>query len=125
MNRIRELREAQGLSQQALADRAGISQAEGSRLESGKRELTESWMRTLAKDLSGRPADLLVSVVTEFEDEVEPYFPNAADNLVGPLRKRGLACFKVMTDALSLAGIPPGSIHLVDTSVDGIAARKT
>ncbi|MCA6305263.1 MAG: helix-turn-helix transcriptional regulator [Phenylobacterium sp.] len=50
-NRIRELREAAGLSQQQLADRAGTSQPQVDRLEKGERKLTADWMRRLSEAL--------------------------------------------------------------------------
>lgn len=51
MNRIRELREKAGLSAERLADRVGTTQATISRLETGARRLTVSWMRRIADAL--------------------------------------------------------------------------
>jgi transcriptional regulator with XRE-family HTH domain len=60
-NRIREFREAKGLSQQALAERIGTSQPQMDRLEKGQRRLTQDWMLRIARELGCRPADILSS----------------------------------------------------------------
>lgn len=58
-NRIRELRKARGLSQQALGDRIGASGVHVGYLELGKRELGLSAMRAIARALGVDPVDLL------------------------------------------------------------------
>ncbi len=58
-NRIRQIREDRGLSQQELADRVGTSNQQISLLERGERQLTANWMERLAKGLDVNPADLL------------------------------------------------------------------
>ena len=58
-NRILDLRKARGLSLQDVADAAGTSQQQVSRLEKGRRGLTDKWMRRLAKALDCDPAHLL------------------------------------------------------------------
>ena len=58
-NRIRELRLARGLTLEELADAAGTSVQQISRLELGYRRLTDDWMRRLAPVLSCRPAELM------------------------------------------------------------------
>lgn len=59
-NRIRELRLAAGLSQEALGERLGVHKVTISDLERGKVELTLSYMRRLSRALEVSPADLLV-----------------------------------------------------------------
>ena len=59
-NRIRELREALGLSLSELARRVGTSPQQLYRLEHGERRLAENWMRRIAAGLGVRPGDLLV-----------------------------------------------------------------
>lgn len=58
-NRIRQIREDRGLSQQELADRVGTSNQQISLLERGERQLTANWMERLAKGLDVNPADLM------------------------------------------------------------------
>lgn len=59
LNRIREHRMAEGLSQQALAERIGTSKVTVSELEAGKMQLTQEYMRRIARALDLAPADLL------------------------------------------------------------------
>jgi transcriptional regulator with XRE-family HTH domain len=58
-NRIRELRLAAGLSQQAIADRINVSKVTISDLERGKMRLDVEYMRRIADALGCLPADLL------------------------------------------------------------------
>lgn len=57
-NRIQELREAKGWSQQDLADATGTTGQQIGRLEAGKRKLTVDWMIRLAAALQVNMADL-------------------------------------------------------------------
>ena len=59
-NRIREFREAAGVSAQALADRVGTSGAQINRLETGERKLTVDWMIRIGKALSVDPKVLMI-----------------------------------------------------------------
>ena len=126
MNRIRELREAQGMTQERLAELCDTSQPQIQRLEDGSRRLTEGWMRKIATALDVRPAELLeTATIAEFEDEVEVFLPDALGDLAAPLKARNLAYFRVKTDALTLADMPRERVILVDQSEKAIAARKT
>lgn len=58
-NRIAELRERKGLSQEELAEAVGTSGQQIGRLEKGSRKLTTDWMDRLAPALDVRPRDLL------------------------------------------------------------------
>lgn len=58
-NRLRELREARGMSQQELADEAGCSKMQISTLERGRPSLDIVWMQRLAPILRVEPGDLL------------------------------------------------------------------
>ena len=58
-NRIRELREARGLSQAELARRVNADPTTLNKLEHGKRGLDQDWMRRIASVLEVTPADLL------------------------------------------------------------------
>jgi transcriptional regulator with XRE-family HTH domain len=58
-NRIRELREALGLSQAELARRANVVPSTMNKLENGARGLDQDWMERLAPLLGVAPAELL------------------------------------------------------------------
>lgn len=58
-NRIRELRKKAGLTQDELAQLAGISQPAISQIENDTRPLTVDWMRTLARIFACSTADIL------------------------------------------------------------------
>lgn len=58
-NRIRELREALGLSQQELARMANCDPTALNKVEKGTRGLDQKWMRRLAPHLNVTPAELL------------------------------------------------------------------
>ena len=60
-NRIAELRQARGLSQEDLAKRAGTTNQQVGRLEAGTRRLTVEWMGRIARALGVAPAELLPS----------------------------------------------------------------
>ena len=58
-NRIKEIREAQNLTLEEVAERAGTSLQNISRLERGTRRLTEEWIRIVARGLDVDPSVVL------------------------------------------------------------------
>lgn len=70
MNPIKEYRQRAGLSQAALAAKAGTTQPQIRRLESGQRTLTKSWAERLAPHLHVSPQDLIFSESDDVEREV-------------------------------------------------------
>lgn len=60
-NRIRVLREARGLSLEALAEEARTTNQQISLLETGKRRLTVEWLLRLAPPLKCHPWELVAS----------------------------------------------------------------
>ncbi|MEW5729988.1 MAG: LexA family transcriptional regulator [Pseudomonadota bacterium] len=58
-NRIREVREAQKLSLEELAQRIGTSRQQVHKLEKGERKLTQEWMWRIANALEVNPLALL------------------------------------------------------------------
>lgn len=66
-NRIKDLREEVGLSQEALGERVGTSGQQIARLEKEERRLTLQWMRRVAKGLGVAPIDLLLPSDREAE----------------------------------------------------------
>ncbi|MDX3883587.1 MAG: helix-turn-helix transcriptional regulator [Sphingomonas sp.] len=58
-NRIKELREAKGITQAALARLVHADPATLNKLEKGSRGLDQQWMRRIAPHLGVTPAELL------------------------------------------------------------------
>jgi len=58
-NQIKAIREQRGLTQDELARRTGTTGATISRLESGRRKLSQEYMESIAKVLSVDPGDLV------------------------------------------------------------------
>jgi transcriptional regulator with XRE-family HTH domain len=58
-NRIRELREAIGMTQVELARRINVTPPALQKVEAGARGLDQQWMRRIAPHLGVTPADLL------------------------------------------------------------------
>lgn len=65
LEHLKALRTAAGLSQAALADRAGTSQPQIRRLENGDRELTREWAIRLAPHLNTKPVRILFPDATD------------------------------------------------------------
>jgi transcriptional regulator with XRE-family HTH domain len=59
MNKIKDIREAQKLTQADLGDLMETTAATVQRLETGNRELTEKWIRRFAKALEVSPSEIL------------------------------------------------------------------
>lgn len=114
MNRIREIREAQGLTQEQLAERAGTTAATISRLETQTRQLTLDWMRRIAQALRVRPEVLIASAaLAQNESDVEPYF--SSDRAVPSLSGVGVALYRVIHSPLPNLGIAAGDVLLFET----------
>ena len=58
-NRIKELRDARGLSQEGLACECHTTHTTIGKLENGDMQLTLNWMRRIAAALDCKPVDLL------------------------------------------------------------------
>lgn len=64
-NKIREIREARGLSQEDLAQALNTFNQQISHLELGKRRLTWEWMMRIAGVLECHPTDLVAAPAPE------------------------------------------------------------
>ena len=58
-NRIKELRKAQGLTLQELAEKVGTSNQQISQLETGRRRLNVDWLERLSGALGCHPLEIL------------------------------------------------------------------
>lgn len=121
MNRIREIREAAGLSTYDLARMTNTTAATISRLETEDRKLTLEWMMLIAEALQCTPADLIAySVVADIGNEVEPADPSEAGPLGPAMASKGLKVFRVTGNSMTNAGVKPGDLIAVDVSPDAI-----
>lgn len=71
VNRIRELRKAAGLNQQALADRMGVDRSAVVRLERGTQKITDEYLGWLADALGRAPIEFISDPGDIARDEVE------------------------------------------------------
>ena len=121
MNRIQELREAAGLTQEELAKRLGTDAQQVGRHERGDRRLTIQWMARYAMALSVAPADLMVapevtSPAAEIEEETV-----GIPSLSGALALRGLRLYRVLVSMVPDAGIAVGDHITVDQTPEALA----
>jgi transcriptional regulator with XRE-family HTH domain len=108
-NRIKEIREAAGLSQGDLAARIGTKQQTISKLENGTRDLDVPWMQKIAEALGVLPADLLANAaMAALRDEVEPLRNNGFGEVAEIVASRDLHLYTVNTDSVSRTGIVSG-----------------
>jgi transcriptional regulator with XRE-family HTH domain len=123
MNRIREIREAAGLTQEQLAERVGTSGNHIWRLESGRSRLTQSWMTRLAEALACSPADLIANVVAaEVGSDVE--IIDHSDPVVRAIATLGLRAYRVIQRSVINVGVAPGDIITVDESEGAVTSPK-
>jgi transcriptional regulator with XRE-family HTH domain len=108
-NRIKEIREAAGMSQDRLAELAGMSQQTISKLEKGKMDLDVKHMAAIAEALGVSPADLLSNAaMAALREEVEPLRNNGFGEVADIVASRDLHLYTVNTDSVSRTGILPG-----------------
>lgn len=122
LNRIRELREAYGLTSDELAERVGTSGAQIRRLEQGVRRLTTDWMERLAEALQCSPADFIVhAVVANGQSEVEPV-SDVTGAVARTMTRKGLDTYRITGVSLTAIGLNPGDIITVDGSAEAVAS---
>lgn len=124
MNRIRELREAKGLSADQLAAilKPPTSGAQIRRLEVGARKLTEEWMRRIAGALEVNPTDLLENAsLAELCNEIEPISPKGMSNVARALANhRQMRLYRVKVPNLVDSGLARGQVFLADESPNAL-----
>lgn len=87
-NRIKALRGLRDLTSEQLAERIGVSQSLMSRLESGKRQLTEDYIVRIANELRCTPNDILgyQQIQKNLSDEALTYAVSLALEVTRDLR---------------------------------------
>lgn len=125
-NRIEELRNARGWTQQDLADRMSTSQQQVGRLEDEKRRLTKDWLERAADALEVRIEDLFEqSDRAALVDDVSPVDDETVGSIAQALAKRGLRVYRVEADSVAESGIARGTLVTVDETPQGIEAAQT
>jgi transcriptional regulator with XRE-family HTH domain len=71
MSRLKELRVAKGMTQEQLGDRAGCHFSTINKLETGKQQLTTTWLDKLARGLGVSAAELLADSETALNGKGE------------------------------------------------------
>jgi hypothetical protein len=96
------------------------------RLEEGQRRLTVEWMRPIAEQLGVKPAELLSdAVLAELCDDVAAETPPAMSIIAGALKARKMCLYRVLSDAVSDAGIASGSIIIADHSESAVMGARS
>lgn len=126
MNRIKELREAAGLTQEELGERCGTSGTQIWRLETGERKLTAEWMVRIGQALGVPPAELISNaIMAELVDEVEPAVMEGWQAVSGAMASQGLMVYRVLGESLVQLGIKPGDLVTVRESQAAIDAVQS
>lgn len=122
--RIAEIRQQQGLSQAELARRAGLTAATLNRLENGKMQLTEAYMRQIARALNVNPQDLLeTAALAASEPDAEPYVSTDPNILYGS--GGAMTFYRVISDCLLSAGLAKGAVIPIDTTSRALRELST
>lgn len=130
-NRIRELREARGLTQEDLGEKVGRTKHQILRLENGSVKLDLETADKVAVALGVTLAELVglesmkngTTSAPGFADKATPYQPQPDDGL-GGLVGDNRYLFTIESDALENMGIKRGDVVLVsDAAVDVEAVR--
>lgn len=122
MNRIREIREAAGLSAKQLGEMVGTSGNQITRLETGERRLTVEWMTRIAEALRVTPADLISRAnLAEMSDEVESHADDAVSKAIA---LKGLRLYRVLGRNVVRVGVIPGETITVDMSDAAVHGLK-
>lgn len=125
MNRIKELREAAGMSLEDLAAVLGTSRQHVARHERGERRLTIQWINRYAVALEVAPADIMAAPeLADVESEIEPATIDGMPQLSRLIGSRGLSVYRVVKSRLTTAGIEDGALVMVDATPAAIAAMK-
>lgn len=80
-NRLKSLREAKGLTQEALGDKAGFSHSTIQRLENGKIRMTEHHVTALGRALGVEPIELIIDPARVARSDIEQKLLELVRNL--------------------------------------------
>lgn len=105
MNIIRELREAAGLSQAALAERSGVAQPNIAAYEAGRRKASAVMLKRLREAVRPLPHEVLAA---------------RGDELVGLARRYGLTNVRVFGSAVRGTDRPGSDLDVLVTRSPGV-----
>jgi putative transcriptional regulator len=127
MNRIAKLRQSKGWSQEHLAKLLHVSKMTISRIESGKQDLTISWLERLASIFEVSALSLLeFAALADIQSEVEQVAAEGSLNEVArAIAERHLHLYRVTGPRVSGAGVKPDDIIAVDQSEEAIRKVRT
>lgn len=122
MNRIKEIRDSLGVSQNELAKRLGTSHRQVAYLETGERRLTLEWLGRIAEALGVAPQDLIAEAVTmALRDDVQPLDLSTLGAVGEALAAKDLHIYRVVSDAVSGVGIQNNDTVTVEQSPTAIS----
>jgi phage repressor protein C with HTH and peptisase S24 domain/DNA-binding XRE family transcriptional regulator len=107
-NRIREIRKGQGLSLEQLAKRTDTYHQNIQRLETGKTELSITWMQRISRALGVTPSDLLPGKGLRI-DSPPPGMPPSTTSVPGLLGKDAETQFDSHADTHHHNRLPDGA----------------
>lgn len=127
-NRVREIRQAHGMTLEKLAEVAGLSHTHLSRIENGKRGLTIPMAEKLAKVMKTSVAEIIgansvAAVAMGLAEDAAPYAPAQSEAATPVFRAQpghNIDPWIVKTNVLDRAGIPQGSVVYVDISAEAL-----
>jgi transcriptional regulator with XRE-family HTH domain len=120
-NRIRFLREQQGMTQTDLGRLVGLPQTHISTFEMGKRQLNQVWMAKFAKALGVHPADLIdQAAMVDVRDDLEALRGQGFGTVASLAARKGMRLYRVLSDSVAGAGadLAPGEIIGVDETAN-------
>ncbi|HRD79056.1 MAG TPA: helix-turn-helix transcriptional regulator [Hyphomicrobiaceae bacterium] len=128
-NRIRELREAKGLSQDELGAKVGTNKFKVSRIETGETRLTLDLATKIAAALDVSVAEVLnvqaIPTARGLAEEAVSYVGGEGDPLARLADiERNRILYEIKSNALDELGIVAGDIVLIDMSADTVAKVK-
>lgn len=128
-NRVRELREAAGMTVADLAEKVKISQPYLTRIEGLKRGLSVALAERIAAALKRKTPEVLGldgtnPVGTPFvgmNEDAEPYVPQPNDLLADFVSKRrNVSLYRLKTNVLDLMDLHAGDIVFLDISAEAV-----
>lgn len=125
-NRIRELREGKGLTQEQLGKLVGRSKYVIGRIEEGKTPLKVEMARKLADALEVPLPDIFTEPrVSDFQEEAAPYVSQGESQIIRAIRRRNLEPWTIKSDSLEALGIRPGDMRLFDHGQEAVDSVRT
>lgn len=123
-NRIREFREAAGLTQEALGERLSMTKYKLSRLENEETKLDLDTAVKIANALGVKLPELIgIGAAAGFQEDAVAYDPGGSDPLARLADvSRNQSLYVVKTRVLDELGVLPGDVLLIDMNEQAVKA---